>query len=137
MTVRVKICGITRAEDAELAIRSGADILGLNFYPPSPRALTLEQARRIRRLIGNRCEVAGVFVNAERSYINQVIRELKHKLDVRTRLVFERPLYWLGGPLDRDGPFCQVCFDADVRLARLQKNGGSRWNCRVCGAVFD
>jgi phosphoribosylanthranilate isomerase len=77
MAVRVKICGVTRREDAELAIGFGADMIGLNFYPPSPRSLTLEQARGIRHVIGNRCEVIGVFVNAARSYIDQRIRELR------------------------------------------------------------
>jgi phosphoribosylanthranilate isomerase len=77
MTVRVKICGVTREEDAELAIGFGADLIGLNFYPPSPRSLTLEQARGIRLVIGNRCAVAGVFVNAARSYVAQWLGELK------------------------------------------------------------
>jgi phosphoribosylanthranilate isomerase len=77
MTVRVKICGVTREEDAELAIGFGADMIGLNFYPASPRSLTLEKALGIRRVIGNRCEVVGVFVNATRSYIDQRMRELK------------------------------------------------------------
>jgi phosphoribosylanthranilate isomerase len=77
MTVRVKICGVTRAEDAELAIACGADMIGLNFYAPSPRSLTLEQARGICRTIGNRCGVVGVFVNAARSYIDQRRRELR------------------------------------------------------------
>lgn len=69
MTVRVKICGVTRAEDAECAITFGADIIGLNFYPPSPRSLSLERARALRAVIGARCQVAGVFVNAGRAYI--------------------------------------------------------------------
>ncbi len=77
MGVRVKICGITRAEDAELAIGLGVDIIGLNFYPPSPRCLTLEQARAIRLVIGSHCEVAGVFVNADRAYIEERMRDLK------------------------------------------------------------
>jgi phosphoribosylanthranilate isomerase len=77
MSVRVKICGVMRTEDAELAIACGADLIGLNFYPPSPRSLTLEHARRICSVVGNRCEVAGVFVNAGRSYIEQRARELK------------------------------------------------------------
>jgi len=76
MTVKVKICGVTRQEDAELAIGFGADIIGLNFYPLSPRSLTLEQARAIRLVISNRCEVAGVFVNAARSYVEHRVREL-------------------------------------------------------------
>jgi len=77
MTVRVKICGVTREEDAELAVSLGADLIGLNFYPPSPRSLTLEQARSVRVVIGNRCAVAGVFVNAARSYVAQRLRELR------------------------------------------------------------
>jgi phosphoribosylanthranilate isomerase len=76
VTVKVKICGVTRQEDAELAIGLGADIIGLNFYPLSPRSLTLEQARAIRLVISNRCEVVGVFVNAARSYVEHQVREL-------------------------------------------------------------
>ena len=76
MTVKVKICGVTRQEDAELAIGFGADIIGLNFYPLSPRSLTLEQARAIRLVISNRCEVVGVFVNAARSYVEHRVHEL-------------------------------------------------------------
>ncbi|HXZ89327.1 MAG TPA: phosphoribosylanthranilate isomerase [Candidatus Binataceae bacterium] len=69
MSVRIKICGITRVEDALAAVALGADMIGLNFYPPSPRSLTLEHAQEIRRAIGRRCEVVGVFVNADREYI--------------------------------------------------------------------
>jgi phosphoribosylanthranilate isomerase len=76
MSVRVKICGITRTEDAELALSLGADMIGLNFHAPSPRSLTLESARAIRDVIGDRCDVAGVFVNAPRGYVAKCLREL-------------------------------------------------------------
>ena len=46
-TTRIKICGITREEDARAATQAGADALGLNFYAPSPRSIDLESARRI------------------------------------------------------------------------------------------
>jgi phosphoribosylanthranilate isomerase len=77
VTARIKICGITRTEDAELAVALGADLIGLNFYRPSPRAVAMERARNIREVIGNRCEVVGVFVNAARNYIDEVARELR------------------------------------------------------------
>ena len=76
MSVRVKICGITRVEDAEAAIALGAEMIGLNFYPPSPRCLTIERAREIRRAIGRRAIVVGVFVDAGRDYIQERLREL-------------------------------------------------------------
>jgi phosphoribosylanthranilate isomerase len=69
MNVRVKICGITRVEDALAAVALGADMIGLNFYPPSPRSLTIESAMEICRAVGRRCELVGVFVNADREYI--------------------------------------------------------------------
>ena len=76
MSVRIKICGITRIEDAAAAIALGAEMLGLNFYAPSPRCLTIDRAREIRRAIGRRATVVGVFVNAGRDYIQERLREL-------------------------------------------------------------
>jgi phosphoribosylanthranilate isomerase len=76
VSVRVKICGITRVEDAEAAIALGAEMIGLNFYQPSPRCLTIERARAIRDAIGRRATVVGVFVNAGRDYIEERLREL-------------------------------------------------------------
>jgi phosphoribosylanthranilate isomerase len=77
MSVRVKICGVTRIADAECAIGLGADIIGLNFYPLSPRSLSLEQALQMRAAIGDRCQVAGVFVNADRAYIEEHLEALR------------------------------------------------------------
>lgn len=76
MSVRVKICGVTRIEDALGAVECGAEIIGLNFYPPSPRFLGRERAAEIRRAIGERALVAGVFVNAARSFIAECVSEL-------------------------------------------------------------
>ena len=76
MTVRVKICGVTRVQDAEAAIAAGADLIGLNFYRPSPRYLDRDRARAIRRVIGRRAQVVGVFVNEARSAIHECAQEL-------------------------------------------------------------
>jgi phosphoribosylanthranilate isomerase len=75
MTVRVKICGITRVEDARAAIEAGADMIGLNFYAKTPRYIDLERAREIRAAVGSRATVVGVFVDAERAYIDERLRE--------------------------------------------------------------
>ena len=60
---QVKICGITNLEDAEAALAAGADALGLNFFPGSPRCLVDAEARRIAEKVDGRAELWGVFVN--------------------------------------------------------------------------
>jgi phosphoribosylanthranilate isomerase len=61
---RVKICGVTRLEDALAAAELGAWAVGMVFYERSPRRCTLAEAERIGAALHRRAEVAGVFVNA-------------------------------------------------------------------------
>jgi phosphoribosylanthranilate isomerase len=77
VSVRIKVCGVTRVEDAEMAIALGAEMIGLNFYAPSPRALSIERARALCCAIAGRAIVIGVFVNASRDYIEARLRELR------------------------------------------------------------
>ncbi len=63
--VKVKICGITSAADAEAAVEAGADALGLMFYPGSKRHIPLERAQEIARLLPPHILRAGVFVDPD------------------------------------------------------------------------
>ena len=65
MRIRVKICGITRNEDAAAVTRSGADAIGLVFYPASPRYIEMNKAREIALSTAPFVTVTGLFVNAE------------------------------------------------------------------------
>src|SRR5260370_5161277 len=76
MTVQVKICGVTRADDAVASIDAGADFIGLNFFAPSPRYLSIDRARVVRDAITSRVKVVGVFVNATRDYVDERLRAL-------------------------------------------------------------
>ena len=62
MRTRIKICGLTNAEDARMALAAGADYLGLVFAP-SPRQVTLEQARRVRDALPPGAALVGVFAD--------------------------------------------------------------------------
>jgi phosphoribosylanthranilate isomerase len=74
--VKVKICGITRAQDALAACDFGADVIGLNFYDQSPRFIHFEQAVKIRAAIGTRVKVAGVFVKPAREFVARMLADL-------------------------------------------------------------
>src|SRR5690554_4034234 len=76
MRTRVKICGITRPEDALAAARAGADAIGLVFYPPSPRAVTRERAREIVQVLPPFVSVVGLFVNAQPAEVRAALAAL-------------------------------------------------------------
>ncbi|MCG8052220.1 MAG: phosphoribosylanthranilate isomerase [Candidatus Thiodiazotropha endolucinida] len=76
MRTRIKICGITRTEDALTATRLGADAIGLVFYPPSPRSVSPEQAQRIVKSLPPFVTVVGLFVNEDRAVIEQILNQV-------------------------------------------------------------
>jgi len=73
---RVKICGITRVEDALAAARAGADAIGLVFYAQSPRAVSVEQARAVVQALPPYITTVGLFVDAAPQEIRAVLTEL-------------------------------------------------------------
>ncbi len=73
MRTRVKICGITRGADAKAAADAGADAIGLVFYPPSPRFLSIERAREVRDALPPFVQSVALFVNADAAQVAQVI----------------------------------------------------------------
>ena len=76
--MKVKICGITNLEDAQAAIEAGADLLGFNFYPPSPRSISPAKCTAIQAALaraGLSAVSVGVFVNASPSQVAAVLDE--------------------------------------------------------------
>ena len=77
MRTRVKICGITRPEDARAAAAAGADAIGLVFYPPSPRYLSAERALEIRDALPAFVQTVALFVNPDAAQVAQVIGRVR------------------------------------------------------------
>jgi len=76
MYTRVKICGITRPDDALAAARAGADAIGLVFYEPSPRNVTIDQAQLIARVLPPFVTVVGLFVDAPVERVEEVVGQV-------------------------------------------------------------
>lgn len=72
----VKICGVTRRRDAELAVALGADLVGLNFHPPSPRSLKPAEAEEIAVAVRGRAGLVGVFVHLPHDDVAALDRRL-------------------------------------------------------------
>jgi len=74
---RIKICGITRAEDADAAVAAGADSLGFVFYPPSPRNVSIEQAAELIAGLPAFVTSTALFVDADVEFVQRVIEQTK------------------------------------------------------------
>lgn len=80
MRTRVKICGITRSSDAQAAARAGADAIGLVFYPPSPRYVSIERAIEVRDGLPPFVQAVALFVNPDAAQVAQVLGRVQPSL---------------------------------------------------------
>lgn len=104
LIVKVKICGITNYDDAVAAMDMGADLLGFNFYPDSPRYVTPAQATDIINKLPGFMDTAGVFVNASIERIHETIAVCH--------------LDWVQLHGDEDPDFCRSLFSHNVKTMK-------------------
>ncbi len=106
MRTRIKICGITRPEDARAAVDLGADAIGLVFYPPSPRCVGIEQAWQIARVVPPFVTLVGLFVNETKAAVRRVMEAV--------------PIQLLQFHGDEDEPFCRDFHAPYLKAARVR-----------------
>ncbi|MFL6574256.1 MAG: phosphoribosylanthranilate isomerase [Burkholderiales bacterium] len=80
MRTRIKICGITRVQDARAAAQGGADAIGLVFYPSSPRYLSIERAVELRDTLPPFIQTVALFVNPDAPQVAQVLQRVRPAL---------------------------------------------------------
>ncbi len=76
MRTRVKICGFTQEQDAVVAAKLGVDAIGLVFYPPSPRHVSIEKAAKIISALPAFVTVVALFVDEKESRIHEVLNNI-------------------------------------------------------------
>lgn len=146
----VKICGVTRVEDARRAVNLGAAMIGINLWPGSPRHLDEARAREVARAVGGRALLVGVFVRAETAAIRRAEGALG--LDLLQFHGDETPetlAPWAGRalkafrvrrpPADRDlAAFAAVWgFLFDAHVEDLPGGTGRTWDWRALAGLTD
>ena len=106
---RIKICGITRAQDLDAAVRAGADAIGFVFYPPSPRCLPPGAAAALARRVPPFVVRVGLFVNAEPSNVRATLASV--------------PIDLLQFHGDEDAAYCEQFGLPYLKAARVKPNG--------------
>lgn len=80
MSVRVKVCGITRSEDAKIAVQLGVDAIGFVFWPYSARYIDPDSARRIAADIPPFVSIVGVYVDPDAAWVEETIQVVRLNL---------------------------------------------------------
>jgi phosphoribosylanthranilate isomerase len=104
LIVKVKICGITNYRDAAVAVDMGADLLGFNFYPQSPRFVPPDKAVKIINKLPAFIDTVGVFVNASFEQIQETTEQCQ--------------LNWVQLHGDEDPQFCRLFFSLNVQTMK-------------------
>ena len=92
MPLLVKICGLSTRETLDVALAAGADMVGFVFFPPSPRHLSLEKARKLGGVAKGRATKVALTVDADDATLENIIDALKpdilqiHGKEMRERL---------------------------------------------------
>jgi phosphoribosylanthranilate isomerase len=80
MSLLVKICGLSTPEALDVALEAGADMVGFVFFPPSPRDVTMEQARALGSRVQGRARKVALTVDADDTLLASIVEALKPDL---------------------------------------------------------
>lgn len=103
---RIKMCGLTRAQDLQAAVEAGADAIGLVFYAASPRAVTLAQAADLARQVPPFVTLVGLFVNADPAQVRATLAAV--------------PIHLLQFHGDEDDDYCRQFDRPFIKAARVR-----------------
>ena len=102
---------------------------------------TLEKAEirlQIAELIGTLADAQIEIAEIQNILISKdkEILKLNEKLEIRLKIIWEKPYYFLLNGNEKDGPYCQHCYDTSAHLIRLQGGGRNQWFCHSCKGSF-
>lgn len=111
MSVKVKVCGITSLADAEKALELGADMLGFNFYQPSPRYVEPSEAQAILEKLPPAAYKVALFVNASREHVSEIAATIGTSAAQYSGLQFHG---------DEDAAFCRGWTQTVIKAVRMK-----------------
>uniref|UniRef100_A6VSU9 Uncharacterized protein n=1 Tax=Marinomonas sp. (strain MWYL1) TaxID=400668 RepID=A6VSU9_MARMS len=95
------------------------------------KGATVEALERIMEL-----REATLELQEENLDLKVKVKKLEEELEEKAKLNYEAPFYWMIEGDNKDGPFCQKCFDSDTKKIRLQTNGNDYWICNACKSQY-
>lgn len=96
--------------------------------------IKLQIAELISALADAKIEIAGI--QSEMIEKDKELKLVMDKLEIHNSVIWEKPYYWTIQGDEKDGPYCQKCYDVDRQLVRLQGSSSKGWSCRSCNSSY-
>lgn len=126
-SIAAAFSSIKAATDIAKAIREGAIAL-------EKAEDKLKLAELIDKLVDAKLQIASIQESIMEK--EERIRELEKQAEIRGKIIYEAPYYWLDNGSRKDGPYCQQCYDSEKKLIRLQSYSGGHWRCMACDGGY-
>jgi len=94
--------------------------------------MKLKIAELIEALADTKIQIQNVITEKD-----EKIKELTKALEIKGKLRYEPPYYWLDEANSKEGPYCQLCYDKERKLIRLQGVSTGRWECHACKNYYN
>jgi len=106
-----------------------------DIYDLVKKGATIELQEKINQL-----REEAINLQSENTKLKERIKDLEDQLNIRENLIFDGSVYWFGtSDINRDGPYCQKCYDIDKNLVRLQRiefKGRATFRCLQCKSRY-
>ena len=122
-SISAMLSSIKAATDIAKAIRDSSITLAQVEYK-------LQLAELLDKLVDTKIQIASIQEIIREK--DDRIRKLEKEAEMRGKMIYEAPYYWLDTGSRKDGPYCQQCYDSVKKLLRLQKYDNNHWRCMTC-----
>jgi tRNA(Ile2) C34 agmatinyltransferase TiaS len=95
------------------------------------KGATIELQERLMQL-----REEALVLQEENIKLKETVQALEKEREIEQELVYEQPYYWRVKDDQKEGPYCQKCYDSDKHLIRLQAQGQGEWICKACGGHY-
>ncbi|MCK9373096.1 MAG: hypothetical protein M0P91_07845 [Sulfuricurvum sp.] len=127
VTISTALSSLKSAYDLSKVISESADSL-------EQAEIKLKLAELMGALADTKSQISDI--KLELITKNEKIQELENQIRIQNQVKFEQPYYWKITNDNRDGPYCQKCYDDIKKLIRLQDEKHGSWRCLVCSSYF-
>lgn len=127
VTISTALSSLKNAYDLSKVISDSADSL-------EQAEIKLKLAELMSALADTKSQISDI--KLELISKNEKIKELENQIKIEKELKFEPPYYWKINNDEKEGPYCQKCFDYTKKLIRLQDEKNGTWRCLVCSSYF-